>query len=57
MQVEQLPAAVAALGALDDVESVAVVTLTEPERTASDPPTHEGAKLAGGDGESVGHQC
>jgi hypothetical protein len=57
VQLDQLPAAVAALCALDDVASVAVVTLTGTERTASGPATHEGAELPGGDGESVGRQC
>ena len=50
VQLEQLPAAVDALRALTDVESIAVVTLPEDDEAAAEPATHDEAEPAGGDG-------
>ena len=51
VQLERLPAAVDALRALTEVESIAVVTLPESDEAPAEPADH--AEPAGGDGRSL----
>ena len=57
LQLDRAPAAVAALAALDDVESIALVPLPGRDEAPAEQPTHdEPATVAPGDGEAVGCQ-